>query len=83
MGEFIINKMAVIVFKGWEVGMQGISFVLLLREKTDVSLKRAKEIKEKVVDNEIIEFLVLNDEIAKEIVVESRKLGVVCEIKKD
>jgi len=75
--------MAVIVFKGWEVGMQGISFVLLLREKTDVSLKRAKEIKEKVVDNEIIEFLVLNDEIAKEIVVESRKLGVVCEIKKD
>lgn len=61
--------------------MRGIPFVLLLREKTDVSLKRAKEIKERIVDNETIEFPVPNDEIAGEIVVEARKLGVVCEIK--
>jgi hypothetical protein len=73
--------MAIIVFKGWKVGMRGIPFVLLLREKTDVSLKRAKEIKERIVDNETIEFPVSNDEIAREIVVEARKLGVVCEIK--
>jgi hypothetical protein len=73
--------MAIIIFKGWKVGMRGIPFVLLLREKTDVSLKRAKEIKERIVDNETIEFPVSNDEIAGEIVVEARKLGVVCEIK--
>ena len=73
--------MAIIVFKGWKVGMRGIPFVLLLREKTDVSLKRAKEIKERIVDNETIEFTVSNDDTAREIVVEARKLGVVCDIK--
>lgn len=73
--------MAIIVFKGWNVGMRGIPFVLLLREKTDVSLKRAKEIKERIVDNETIEFMVSNDDTAKEIVEEARKLGVVCIIK--
>lgn len=61
--------------------MRGIPFVLLLREKTDVSLKRAKEIKERIVDNETIEFMVSNDDTAKEIVEEARKLGVVCIIK--
>ena len=61
--------------------MRGIPFVLLLREKTDVSLKRAKEIKERIVDNETIELQVPNDKIANEILKEARKLGVKCEIK--
>jgi hypothetical protein len=73
--------MATIVFKGWKVGMRGIPFIHLLREKTDVSLKSAKEIKERIVDNETIEFTVWNDELAREIVAEARKLGVVCKIK--
>ena len=73
--------MATIVFKGWNVGMRGIPFVLLLREKTDVSLKRAKEIKERIVDNETIELQVPNDKIANEILKEARKLGVKCDIK--
>ena len=73
--------MAIIVFKGWKVGMRGIPFVLLLREKTDISLKRAKDIKETIVDNETIELTVPNDAVANEIVIEARELGVVCEIK--
>jgi len=73
--------MAIIVFSGWEIGMRGIPLILLLREKTDISLKKAKEIKERILDNERIEFVVSNDETAKEIVEEARKLGVVCELK--
>ena len=60
--------------------MRGIPFILLLREKARVSLKRAKEIKERIVDNEIIELKVLDDAVANEIVTEARKLGVVCEV---
>ena len=73
--------MATIVFKGWKVGMRGIPFIHLLIEKTNLSLKPAKKIKERIMDDETIELTVLNDAIANEIVIEARKLGVVCEIK--
>jgi hypothetical protein len=72
--------MAKIILKGWKVGMRGIPLMLLLREKTRISLKRAKEIKERIVDHETIELEVSEDSVANEIVTEARKLGVVCEV---
>ncbi|WP_158800205.1 hypothetical protein [Pedobacter sp. L105] len=72
--------MAKIIFTGWEVGMRGIPFIELLREKTNISLTLAKDIKEGIVNNEIIDLTVASDLIASEIVTEARKNGVICEI---
>jgi|GEM_PF-1243872 len=72
--------MAKIIFTGWEVGMRGIPFIELLREKTNISLNQAKVIKKGIVNNEIIDLTVASNSIASEIVLEARKIGVICEI---
>jgi hypothetical protein len=73
--------MPTILFKGWKVAMRGIPFILLLREKTDISLKRAKEIKERIVDDEIVTFEVPTYQEANEVVTGARVLGVICEVR--
>lgn len=72
--------MAVIIFKGWKKGMRKISFILLLREKTDLSLKNATIIKERIVDGETITLPVIDLSIAQEIIASATSLGVICEL---
>ena len=72
--------MAVIIFKGWKKGMRGISFIHLLREKTDISLKNAKDIKERIVYGEVITLPVADLSTAQEIIATAINLGVICEL---
>ena len=73
--------MATIIFRGWNTDIKKVSFTNLLHEKANITLVEAKNIKDKVTDNEIVELDVLNDDIANVIIAESGKLGVVCELK--
>jgi len=68
--------MAKVIFKGWRVGMRKIPFTMLLKERAGLSLKQARDIKTKVLDNEEIAISVDNIEIARAIAVEADKLGV-------
>ena len=73
--------MATIIFIGWQIGMRGIPFMKLLNAKANISLKRAMEIKIKIVDDEVIELNVKDTARANEIIEEARELGVLCELK--
>ncbi len=73
--------MATIIFKGWEVGMRGIPFMKLLTAKANISLKKAMEIKIRIVENEVIELNVKDTAGANEIIKEAHELGVLCELK--
>jgi hypothetical protein len=69
--------MAKIVFEGWEHGMRKIPFTKLLNEKAGLSLIEAKKIKDRLVDeNQVIEIEVDNINIAKIIVEEAQNLKV-------
>ncbi len=71
--------MTKIIFEGWEVGMRKIPFTMLLKEKAGISLKDAKKFKDKLVDeNEIFEIEIEDENLAKEILQEARRLGVKC-----
>ena len=72
--------MAKVVFKGWRVGMRKIPFTMLLRQRAGLSLKQARDIKTKVLDNEEVVIFVDNIEIARTIAVEADKLGVIAEL---
>lgn len=69
--------MAKIIFEGWEVGMKKIPFTKLLNERAGLSLKDAKSIKDRLVDNnEIIEIEISDENLATEILAEAKKLKV-------
>lgn len=69
--------MAKIIFEGWEIGMRKIPFTKLLHEKAGLSLSEAKKMKDRLVDNnEIVEINVENETLAEEILEDARKLKV-------
>ncbi len=69
--------MAKIIFDGWEVGMRKIPFTRLLNERAGLSLSEAKKLKDKLVDNdEVIEIEIDDENLAKEILEEAQKLKV-------
>jgi hypothetical protein len=69
--------MARVIFEGWEVGMRKIPFTKLLNEKAGLSLTDAKSIKDRLVDNnEIVEIEIADENLAKEILEEAKKLKV-------
>lgn len=69
--------MAKIIFEGWEVGMKKVAFTKLLSEKGGLSLSEAKTLKDRLVDkNEIIEIEIDDENLAKEILKEAKKIKV-------
>jgi hypothetical protein len=69
--------MTKIIFEGWEVGMRKIPFIHLLQDKASLSLGDAKRLKDRLVNNdEIIELEIDNYELAQEILEEAIKLKV-------
>jgi hypothetical protein len=68
--------MTKIIFEGWEVGMRKIPFIKLLNEKAGLSLKDSKNLKDRLVDNEIIEMEVPDENLAIEILAEAKRLKV-------
>ena len=72
-----------IVFEGWEVGMRKIPFIKLLKGKAGLSLSESKRIKDGVVNGEIIEINIKDEELAKEMVEDAKKMGVKARIIKD
>lgn len=73
--------MTKIIFEGWEVGMRKIPFTKLLNEKAGLTLKEAKNLKDRLVDyNEVITVEVENYNLASEIVQEAQRLKVKCRI---
>jgi hypothetical protein len=69
--------MATLIFDGWNVGMRKIPFIKLLNEKAGLSLSESKKLKDRLVDNnEIIKIFIDNEELAKEILDSALKLNV-------
>ncbi|WP_343555631.1 hypothetical protein [Sphingobacterium sp.] len=69
--------MVKIIFESWDVGMRKIPFTKLLNEKAGLSLQEAKNLKDRLVDNnEIIEVEIDDEILAKEILEEAQKLKV-------
>lgn len=69
--------MVKIVFEGWDEGMRKIPFTKLLNEKAELTLQEAKILKDRLVDNnEVIEVEIDDKILAKEILKEAQKLKV-------
>lgn len=69
--------MVKIIFESWDVGMRKIPFTKLLNEKAGLTLQEAKNLKDRLVDNnEIIEVAIDNEILAKEVLEEAKKLKV-------
>ena len=70
-----------ITFKGWEPGMRKVSFTKLLHEKGELTLKDAKSITDRLLDNddETITLEFKDENTTKAIYEQSRELGVICE----
>ncbi len=65
------------IFESWDVGMRKIPFTKLLNEKAGLTLQEAKNLKDRLVDNnEIIEVEIDDEILAKEILEEAQKLKV-------
>jgi hypothetical protein len=69
--------MAKIIFDGWDVGMRKIPFTKLLNEKAGLTLAEAKNLKDRLInDNEIIGVEIADENLANEILEEAQKLKV-------
>ncbi|WP_313266395.1 hypothetical protein [Sphingobacterium sp.] len=65
------------IFESWDVGMRKIPFTKLLNEKAGLTLQEAKKLKDRLVDNnEIIEVEIDDEILAKAILEEAQKLKV-------
>ena len=73
--------MMTILFKGCTEDVKKISFTRLLQGRANIRLKEAKNILDRILDNEVVELHVLDHNIADEIVSEATKLGFICEVK--
>lgn len=69
-----------VIFEGWEVGMKKISFYKMLKNNSHLSLKEAKSVSDRLLNNEVIEIEFENEVIANFICNESLKLGVKCKV---
>lgn len=65
-------------FTGWNKNMNKIKFIHLLNEQAGLSLKESKEIKDRIVDGEVIEIEVHDDKV-KVIISEATAFGVIAE----
>jgi len=74
--------MRTLKFEGWNIGMKKISFYLMLKNESHLTLKESKSICEGILRSEIIEVTFENEEIAKNILGQSLALGVKCSLKK-
>jgi len=64
-----------IKFTSWNKGMNKIKFIHLLNEQTSLSLREAKDFKDKIVNGEVVEIMV-NDDKVNIIISEALKFGV-------
>ncbi|MDB5258513.1 MAG: hypothetical protein JWM14_3208 [Chitinophagaceae bacterium] len=69
--------MAKITFESWKPGMKKISFIKLLHEKAELSLKESKSIKDRLVEGEVIEIIISDQCVAREIFFEAQNFNVV------
>jgi hypothetical protein len=68
-------------FKGWSNGTRKIRFIMLLHEEGNLSLRFAKDIKDKVIGGEEIVEVEFDDiETAIKIFNQAQKIGVICEM---
>ncbi|HVW15871.1 MAG TPA: hypothetical protein VHB54_18720 [Mucilaginibacter sp.] len=72
--------MTKVVFKGWRVGMRKIPFTMLLKQGAGLSLKQARTIKTKVLDNEEVVIEIDNIDDVRALVVKANNLGVIAEL---
>lgn len=69
-----------IKFIGWKKNMNKIKFIHLLNEQVGFSLKESKDIKDRIVNGEVVEIMV-SEEKMNIIVSESIKFGICVEEK--
>jgi ribosomal protein L7/L12 len=73
--------MTKIIFEGWDVGMRKIPFIKLLNEKAGLTLQEAKNLKDRLIDNNEIVVVEIEDEnLAEEILKDAQKLKVIGKI---
>jgi hypothetical protein len=71
--------MMTISFTGWNVGMRGIPFIHLLHDNANISLQKAKDIKDSIVNGEHIQLEIENADTARYIISEAERYGIICE----
>ena len=75
------NKMTTVKFTGWKPGVRKIRFTSLLHEQGGMSLRDAKDAKDKIVGGgEVVEIDFKDPNTAKLIYEQASKIGVVCEL---
>ena len=71
--------MQIIRFIGWKKNMNKIKFIHLLNEHADLSLKESKEVKDRIVNDEIVEIVVSDDKVSL-LMSEAHKFGIIAEL---
>ncbi len=71
-----------LVFDGWNEGMMKVSASMMLREKTSLDLKEAKDIVDRILEDEVVMIDVSSKERADEILMKARQLGLRCHLEK-
>ena len=69
-----------IIFEGCNVGMKKISFTKMLKANSHLSLKEAKSVNDRLLNNKVVGVEFENEDIATLLLQESLKLGVKCRL---
>ena len=73
--------MNTVKFYGWNKGVRKIKFIFLLHRQGGMTLKKAKEIKDKVVGGgEIVELNFDDSVLAEKICSQAKEIGIKCEL---
>lgn len=72
--------MNTILFEGWEVGMKKISFYKMLKNDSHLTLKEAKSISDRILNNEVIKVTFETKEMAYKILTQSQDFGIKCKL---
>lgn len=63
---------------GWRVGIQSISFILLLKEKCGLSLRAGRDALDRLLEGRSLEFDFKTEQDAVEFCSEASRLGAIC-----
>ena len=71
-----------IICTGWEVGIRKISLIEYLHNNCGYTLKESKSIKDRIVDNEVVEIDIPTNINGMQVLKQLKEFGVKCDIKK-
>lgn len=75
--------MVKVLFKSWKIGLKKVSLTKYIQKELDLSLNKAKELTDALLDDKSFIIQLKNIEQAKDFVKKATDLGTVCEIIKE